>query len=136
MAHMQSLSADSSHGSVRGYVCGFVLSVALTTAAFWLVMRGAFPAQTAMIALSVLAFVQIVVHLAFFSACRHVGWTALERHGARLYGAGRAVPDRRHRVGYAQCQHEHDVPLDGADELYQPLLWGVRSTGLPAALVS
>ncbi|MDR6391022.1 cytochrome o ubiquinol oxidase operon protein cyoD [Paraburkholderia phenoliruptrix] len=73
---MQSLSADSSHGSVRGYVCGFVLSVALTTAAFWLVMRGAFPAQTAMIALSVLAFVQIVVHLAFFL---HVDMAAGQR---------------------------------------------------------
>jgi len=66
MAHMQSLSADSGHGSTRGYVCGFVLSVVLTAAAFWLVMHGAFPAQTAMIALSVLAFVQIVVHLVFF----------------------------------------------------------------------
>ena len=76
MAYIQSLSADSSHGSVRGYVCGFLLSVALTTAAFWLVMRGAFPAQTAMIALSVLAFVQIVVHLAFFL---HVDMAAGQR---------------------------------------------------------
>jgi len=76
MAHMQSLSADSSHGSVRGYVCGFVLSVALTAAAFWLVMRGAFPVQTTMIALSVLAFVQIVVHLAFFL---HVDMSAGQR---------------------------------------------------------
>src|SRR4051812_30280288 len=76
MAHMQSLSGDQGHGSLRGYLAGFVLSVVLTAAAFWLVMHGAFPAQTAMIALSVLAFVQIVVHLVFFL---HIDMSAGQR---------------------------------------------------------
>lgn len=76
MAHMQSLSAQSGHGSARGYVCGFVLSILLTAAAFWLVMRGALPPQTAMIALSVLAFVQIIVHLVSFL---HIDMSAGQR---------------------------------------------------------
>jgi cytochrome o ubiquinol oxidase operon protein cyoD len=73
---MQSLRAEPGHGSLRGYVGGFVLSVILTAAAFGLVVRGSLPAQTAMIALSVLAFVQIVVHLVFFL---HVDMSAGQR---------------------------------------------------------
>ncbi|WP_027800792.1 cytochrome o ubiquinol oxidase subunit IV [Paraburkholderia dilworthii] len=76
MAHIESLPAEQSHGSLRGYVGGFVLSVLLTAAAFGLVMRGVFPAQTAMIALSVLAFVQVVVHLVFFL---HIDMSAGQR---------------------------------------------------------
>ncbi|MEC5406135.1 cytochrome o ubiquinol oxidase subunit IV [Paraburkholderia sp. MPAMCS5] len=83
MAHMQSLPAQQSHGSLRGYVGGFLLSVILTAAAFGLVMRGALPAQTAIIALSILAFVQIVVHLVFFL---HVDMSAGQRWNVMALG--------------------------------------------------
>ena len=66
MAHTQSLHEEESHGSVSGYVAGFVLAVLLTAASFGLVVRGVLPQQIAMIALAVLALVQIVVHLVFF----------------------------------------------------------------------
>jgi cytochrome o ubiquinol oxidase operon protein cyoD len=66
MAHTQSLHQEEAHGSLSGYFTGFVLAVLLTAASFGLVMRGALPPQSAMIALAVLAFAQIVVHLVFF----------------------------------------------------------------------
>lgn len=76
MAHMQSHRAEERHGSFGGYVGGFVLSVLLTVASFGLVMRGLLSPQTASIALAVLAFVQIVVHLVFFL---HVNMSAGQR---------------------------------------------------------
>lgn len=56
----------ASHGSVRSYLTGFVLSVILTAVPFWLVMSGglAHPATLALILL--FAVVQIVVHLKYF----------------------------------------------------------------------
>jgi cytochrome o ubiquinol oxidase subunit IV len=66
MAHTQSLHEEEAHGSALGYIAGFVLAVLLTAASFGLVMRGVLPPQTAMMALAVLAIVQIVVHLVFF----------------------------------------------------------------------
>ncbi|MFM0440073.1 cytochrome o ubiquinol oxidase subunit IV [Paraburkholderia strydomiana] len=83
MAHMQSVPAQQGNGSMRGYVGGFLLSVVLTAAAFGLVMRGTFPAQTAMIALSILAFVQIVVHLVFFL---HIDMSAGQRWNVMALG--------------------------------------------------
>ena len=54
------------HGSRRGYLTGFLLSVALTAVPFWLVMSGtAGPLATA-IAIFACAAVQIVVHVVFF----------------------------------------------------------------------
>lgn len=67
------------HGSRRGYIVGFLLSVVLTAVPFWLVMTGALndAAATALI-IAALAIIQIVVHVRFFL---HVdtrgegGWT-------------------------------------------------------------
>jgi cytochrome o ubiquinol oxidase subunit IV len=55
------------HFSVRGYLIGFVLSVALTAIPFWLVMAKVIPGSTGT-AIAILAFaaVQIVVHMVFF----------------------------------------------------------------------
>jgi cytochrome o ubiquinol oxidase subunit IV len=66
MAHTQSLHEDVGHGSLSGYIAGFVLAVLLTAASFGLVMFGVFPPQSAMLVLAVLALAQIVVHLVFF----------------------------------------------------------------------
>jgi cytochrome o ubiquinol oxidase operon protein cyoD len=66
MAHTQSLHEEEGHGSLRGYLAGFVLAVLLTAVSFGLVMRGVLPPQSAMLVLAVLALVQIVVHLVFF----------------------------------------------------------------------
>lgn len=66
MAHTQSLHEEEGHGSLSGYITGFVIAVLLTAASFGLVMRGALPPQSAMLVLAVLALAQIVVHLVFF----------------------------------------------------------------------
>jgi cytochrome o ubiquinol oxidase operon protein cyoD len=57
---------DTAHGSVGGYVIGFLLSVLLTAASFGLVLDRMLTQQSLLISLAVLAFVQIVVHLVFF----------------------------------------------------------------------
>ncbi|MEX3605883.1 MAG: cytochrome o ubiquinol oxidase subunit IV [Burkholderia sp.] len=58
---------DASHGTLSSYLVGFVLSVILTAASFGAVLGGWLASTTTMvIALAVLAAVQIVVHLIFF----------------------------------------------------------------------
>ncbi|HTI17454.1 MAG TPA: cytochrome o ubiquinol oxidase subunit IV [Trinickia sp.] len=57
---------DEAHGSVGGYVVGFILSVVLTAASFGLVMAHMLSPQAALISLAALAVVQIVVHLIYF----------------------------------------------------------------------
>jgi cytochrome o ubiquinol oxidase operon protein cyoD len=55
------------HGSLRGYLTGFVLSVILTAIPFWLVMTGALgsPILTGFVIMG-FAVVQIVVHMIYF----------------------------------------------------------------------
>ena len=54
------------HGTLRGYLIGFVMSVVLTAIPFALVMSGYLdPTLTAIIVLG-MALVQIVVHMVFF----------------------------------------------------------------------
>ncbi|MBS1103113.1 cytochrome o ubiquinol oxidase subunit IV [Gluconobacter sp. Dm-62] len=55
-----------SHGSYPSYLIGFVLAVVLTVASFAAVMTHALSPGMALAALTVLAVVQIVVHLVFF----------------------------------------------------------------------
>jgi cytochrome o ubiquinol oxidase subunit IV len=82
------VAAAESHGSLNGYVTGFVLSVVLTAIPFWLVMSGGpmgrarvfeRPGTTAAILLG-FAAVQIVVHMVYFlhmNAKSEGGWTLL-----------------------------------------------------------
>ncbi|KND54268.1 Cytochrome O ubiquinol oxidase subunit IV [Candidatus Burkholderia verschuerenii] len=57
---------DVPHVTVPGYLVGFVLAVILTVASFWCVMSGAFKGESALVALAVLAAVQMIVHVVFF----------------------------------------------------------------------
>lgn len=57
---------DASHGSVKSYVIGFVLSLVLTVLSFWAVKSGAVPHGEIIPAIVVLAVVQLVVQLVFF----------------------------------------------------------------------
>ena len=57
---------DHSHGSVKSYLTGFVLSVILTGIPFWMVMTGAYGHKVTMIAIFVFAILQILVHLRYF----------------------------------------------------------------------
>ncbi|CAN7368568.1 cytochrome o ubiquinol oxidase subunit IV [Bosea sp. LjRoot9] len=69
------------HGSFRGYLTGFLLSVVLTAIPFWLVMNNVLDNKQAT-ALVIMAFavVQIVVHMVFFlhmNGRSEGGWTML-----------------------------------------------------------
>ena len=57
---------DAPHGSLGGYLLGFGLSVVLTAVPFALVMTGALSKQWSVLVVSLLAAVQVVVHMVFF----------------------------------------------------------------------
>ena len=68
------------HISRRGYVIGFLLSVALTAVPFWLVMTGALDATATAIIIVALAVVQILVHTVCFlhvNTQAEGGWTLM-----------------------------------------------------------
>ncbi|MXV44173.1 cytochrome o ubiquinol oxidase subunit IV [Saccharibacter sp. 17.LH.SD] len=64
-AHTTSHEGES-HGSVGSYITGFVLAVILTVASFATVLTHAFSFWTTLVVMSILAVVQIFVHLVFF----------------------------------------------------------------------
>jgi cytochrome o ubiquinol oxidase operon protein cyoD len=69
------------HGTLRGYLTGFILSVILTAIPFWLDMGDVF-ADSRVTALVIMAFavVQIVVHMVYFlhmNTRSEGGWTML-----------------------------------------------------------
>lgn len=71
----------ASHGSLKDYTIGFVLSVILTAIPFWLVMGNVFndSSTTALVILG-FAAVQIVVHMVYFlhmNARSEGGWNML-----------------------------------------------------------
>lgn len=69
------------HGSLKGYLIGFGLSVVLTAIPFWLVMSGVLGNnQITAIAIMGLAAVQIVVHMIYFlhmNTRSEGGWTMM-----------------------------------------------------------
>ena len=66
-AHGHDVHASGSHGSLKDYVIGFVLSVILTAIPFWLVMSGTLhSASTTALVITAFAAVQIVVHMVYF----------------------------------------------------------------------
>ena len=71
----------SGHGTLKGYVTGFVLALILTAIPFWLVMGDVFAdAQTTALVIMALAVVQIVVHMVYFlhmNTKSEGGWTML-----------------------------------------------------------
>ncbi|MEY5097824.1 MAG: cytochrome o ubiquinol oxidase subunit [Pseudomonadota bacterium] len=71
----------ASHGSLKDYTVGFILSVLLTAIPFWLVMGKVFSSSSTT-ALVILGFaaVQIVVHMVYFlhmNAKSEGGWNML-----------------------------------------------------------
>jgi len=69
------------HGSLRGYVTGFLLSVVLTAIPFWLVMNDVLGNSTlTAIVVMLFAAAQIVVHMIYFlhmNGRSEGGWTML-----------------------------------------------------------
>jgi cytochrome o ubiquinol oxidase operon protein cyoD len=71
----------AAHGSLRGYLTGFVLAAILTVIAFWLVMGDVFASRELTIfAVLGLAVIQIIVHMIFFlhlNTRSEQGWNML-----------------------------------------------------------
>ncbi|MCG7600523.1 cytochrome o ubiquinol oxidase subunit IV [Halomonas sp. McH1-25] len=57
---------DTSHGSVKSYVIGLILSIVLTIVAFGMVMTGAFSTLTTVIVIVAAAVLQLLVQLIMF----------------------------------------------------------------------
>lgn len=75
------IAMHATHGSLRGYLTGFVMAAVLTAIPFWLVMGGVFssPVVTTLLVLG-LAVVQIVVHVIYFlhlDTKSEAGWNML-----------------------------------------------------------
>ncbi len=69
MAHHDNHSdahAASHGGGLKSYLVGFVMAVVLTVIPFAMVMSGAFPKGVTVTVISVLAAVQMLVHIVFF----------------------------------------------------------------------
>ncbi|MGO4404996.1 cytochrome o ubiquinol oxidase subunit IV [Bosea sp. RAF48] len=69
------------HGSLRGYITGFLLSVVLTAIPFWLVMNDVL-SNSVLTAIVIMGFaaVQIVVHMVYFlhmNSRSESGWTMM-----------------------------------------------------------
>ncbi|MBN8945432.1 MAG: cytochrome o ubiquinol oxidase subunit IV [Rhizobiales bacterium] len=79
--HGEAHEAGQGHGSLKGYLIGFGLSVVLTAIPFWLVMTGTLGnAQATALVITALAVVQIVVHMVFFlhmDTKAEGGWTMM-----------------------------------------------------------
>jgi cytochrome o ubiquinol oxidase operon protein cyoD len=71
----------ASHGSLRSYLTGFILSVILTAIPFWLVMTGVLDSKIATeLAITTLAVAQITVHMVYFlhmNTRSEDGWSIL-----------------------------------------------------------
>ncbi|WP_445681856.1 cytochrome o ubiquinol oxidase subunit IV [Radicibacter daui] len=71
----------AAHGSLKGYLIGFILSVILTAIPFWLVMANVIDSATGTAAaIMALGVVQIIVHMIYFlhmNTRSEGGWTML-----------------------------------------------------------
>ena len=108
-------SVDASHGSVKSYLTGFVLSVILTVIPFALVMYPTLPKPVTAGVVAIFAVIQVVVHLIYFlhlNFSPHQRWnvTALdgnrlrERFGERYAEGG--IPNLQSRSWLSRCLAE------------------------------
>lgn len=56
----------ASHGSLKSYITGFILSVILTGIPFWMVMEGSAEKSTTLVVVVLCAVIQVIVHLVCF----------------------------------------------------------------------
>lgn len=66
MANSNHSAGGASHGSVKSYMVGFVLSVILTVIPFGLVMFPSMSKDAILAIILVFAVVQVIVHLVYF----------------------------------------------------------------------
>lgn len=72
--------AGESHGSVKSYVIGLILSIILTVVAFGVVMSGDFSKTVAVVTILTMAVLQVLVQLVLFmhmNAKSEGGWNLM-----------------------------------------------------------
>jgi cytochrome o ubiquinol oxidase operon protein cyoD len=72
----------ASHGSMKSYTVGFILSMLLTLASFGIVMTGLVPHSMRLTFIVVLAVVQLLVQLVYFL---HMGSAPDQRHNVAIF---------------------------------------------------
>ncbi|HEX8419755.1 cytochrome o ubiquinol oxidase subunit IV [uncultured Sphingomonas sp.] len=65
-SHDHAHDDEEAHGSRKGYVIGFLLSVVLTAIPFWMVMANPLNGQATALIIMAFAVAQILVHMIFF----------------------------------------------------------------------
>lgn len=83
MARPHAEAHDAGHGSYLSYTIGFLLSIALTLAAYFLVVDKILTGSTLIAAIMGLAVVQLFVQLAFFL---HLGSESRPRWNLMVFG--------------------------------------------------
>ncbi|GFM53330.1 cytochrome o ubiquinol oxidase subunit IV [Pseudomonas capsici] len=82
MANSHHPAEDHSHGSVKSYIIGFVLSIILTAIPFALVMSPVLPKDLTIAIILAFAVVQILVHLHYFL---HLDFTSAQRNNVMAF---------------------------------------------------
>ena len=81
IAHPHDEHGGAAHGTLKGYLTGFGLSVVLTAVPFWIVISGAISDRAlAAIVILGIAAVQILIHMIYFlhmNTRSEGGWTML-----------------------------------------------------------
>lgn len=82
MANAHHSEHDDSHGSVKSYAIGFVLSVILTAIPFGLVMYPALPKDMTIWIILAFAVIQVLVHLRYFL---HLDFSPTQRNNVLAF---------------------------------------------------
>lgn len=64
--HAHADVSGASHGTLKSYLTGFILSIILTVIPFGLVMSGSLPSSYILVGIFLAAIVQILVHMHYF----------------------------------------------------------------------
>jgi cytochrome o ubiquinol oxidase operon protein cyoD len=82
-AHASNRGAQgASHGSLKSYIAGFMLSLGLTALSFATIMTGVLPSDMILPAITLLAVVQLLVQLVFFL---HLGTRPEQRNNTVIF---------------------------------------------------
>ncbi len=101
----------ASHGSVKSYLIGFILSIILTVIPFAMVMNGTASHSTILAVVVGMAVIQVIVHLVYFPAHEHLIGRALEPGGIAVHRYDHRYRCCRFTLDYVQPQHQYDGRL-------------------------
>ncbi|STT50224.1 cytochrome O ubiquinol oxidase subunit IV [Klebsiella pneumoniae] len=113
--------SGASHGSVKSYMTGFILSIILTVIPFAMVMSGSASHAVILGTILVTAVVQIVVHLVYFlhmNSKSDEGWEPDRIYLHRNHHCDRGC---RLHLDYVEPELQHDDALRAASMFKQYL---------------